>query len=220
MKKFLLFILVTLCLCGCGEEPVDTPSTQTDDVSIEEPTVPPSEETEEIESVEASVPEDMTPAYVQHEYRDVNAKDFNKIEYDPEHLTDEWVRKGMYYEKYAQPDDIVRYEFIREEEYLDEPDAPYELSHHAIQRNGDDKFNPEDWFFIIAFNQLWDELDIQSDIENIGYRTGAPIKAFSWYNEFGSVYAAFLQTEEDLAKGDNVWSFYVGQQHLYDRYIE
>ena len=89
MNKILFLLCFCLLFCGCGKKSTDN-----------------------VEGTEPSTNSYAT--YIQKNNRTVRVKNFDKVLLDTnaELPTDEYVRYGLFYESYATPDEIARYEYV------------------------------------------------------------------------------------------------------------
>lgn len=164
-------------------------------------------------SVTETVEPNVYATYIQKNNRTVRVKNFAEVLVDPNTSvpTDEYIKFGLFYDAYATPDEITRYEFIFDESQLVQSLPVSECLKYIY------------FYELMGSEELFEHCVLETTLSNYtveGYVSGGSSKlypnlqTFSFRTPDGFMLAVLTQTSEDLAKGDNVWSMYVGVNSL------
>ena len=184
LRGVIISLLFALSLAGCVSEEVVV--------------------TEEVTTTKSFATE------IQHNNRTVRVKNFAKVAPNTEatHASDEYVRFGFFYESYATPDELEHVELLYDETSLSwDKDIP----DYLIIAYGD--VNCPTYYDMFCRHAIENYLEDKNVIGVVKlFRDCAydDMCAYSYRCGNKTYIAVITQTEEDLEKGENVYSLYVG----------
>ena len=146
--------------------------------------------------------------YIQKNNRTVRVKNFDEVlpDSNSQYPSDTYIRFGLFYDTYATPDEIIHQEFVFE-------DKNYSSSIHesckyifpATAPSMQMKFNR------YVFESIVDLQNIEGYVSLESTTIYDNVFRFTYRCNGETYWLIVTQTKEDIAKGDDVWSSYLGQ---------